>query len=50
MLILGVSQTKWASHVSYSNDVALVQDSTGNPVYFHNGKIVHISQPGLLEY
>lgn len=43
-------QTKWASHVSYSNDVSLVQDKTGNPVRFENGKLVSVVKPGFLEY
>lgn len=33
-------QGKWASHVSYSNDVMLVDEKTNNPVEYMSGKPV----------
>eukprot|EP00290_Baffinella_frigidus_P010630 CAMPEP_0180154562 /NCGR_PEP_ID=MMETSP0986-20121125/24248_1 /TAXON_ID=697907 /ORGANISM="non described non described, Strain CCMP2293" /LENGTH=57 /DNA_ID=CAMNT_0022102971 /DNA_START=92 /DNA_END=265 /DNA_ORIENTATION=+ len=31
---------KWASHVSYSNDVLLVDEKTHRPVEYSNGRAV----------
>ena len=33
-------QGKWASHVSYSNDVMLVDEKTNSPVEYMGGKPV----------
>jgi hypothetical protein len=33
---------KWASHVSYSNDVALVDEQTGNIVDYSSGKPLEV--------
>mmetsp|Transcript_29198 Transcript_29198/g.71603 ORF Transcript_29198/g.71603 Transcript_29198/m.71603 type:complete len:81 (+) Transcript_29198:140-382(+) len=41
---------KWASHVSYSNDVSLVESATGQEVTFSHGKLVAVQPRGLLEY
>mmetsp|Transcript_18814 Transcript_18814/g.47458 ORF Transcript_18814/g.47458 Transcript_18814/m.47458 type:complete len:82 (+) Transcript_18814:173-418(+) len=41
---------KWASHVSYSNDVSLVESATGQEVTFSHGKLVSVQPRGLLEY
>ena len=35
-----IEQGKWASHVSYSNDVMLVDEKTNNPVEYMGGKPV----------
>ena len=39
-LVLCREQGKWASHVSYSNDVMLVDEKTNDPVEYMNGKPV----------
>ena len=38
--IAACEQGKWASHVSYSNDVMLVDEKTNNPVEYMSGKPV----------
>eukprot|EP00277_Geminigera_cryophila_P005484 CAMPEP_0179430498 /NCGR_PEP_ID=MMETSP0799-20121207/15626_1 /TAXON_ID=46947 /ORGANISM="Geminigera cryophila, Strain CCMP2564" /LENGTH=62 /DNA_ID=CAMNT_0021206965 /DNA_START=502 /DNA_END=690 /DNA_ORIENTATION=- len=38
--VLEMLAGKWASHVSYSNDVMLVDEKTNNPVEYMSGKPV----------
>eukprot|EP00286_Rhodomonas_abbreviata_P024663 CAMPEP_0181298800 /NCGR_PEP_ID=MMETSP1101-20121128/5981_1 /TAXON_ID=46948 /ORGANISM="Rhodomonas abbreviata, Strain Caron Lab Isolate" /LENGTH=57 /DNA_ID=CAMNT_0023403857 /DNA_START=195 /DNA_END=368 /DNA_ORIENTATION=+ len=39
-IIESLRQEKWASHVSYSNDVMLVDEKTDQPVLYVKGQVV----------
>ena len=41
-IFLQMLHAKWASHVSYSNDVALVDEQTGNIVDYSSGKALEV--------
>ena len=42
VLKMQMLHAKWVSHVSYSNDVSLVDEKTGNIVDYASGKPVEV--------